>query len=594
MAAARNTSIRLSSIVAPFRFASIILVMNDESDKDHLKFAACLAGVFAYMAAKDSEQQSNQETSGQPDSGYSNWGRASLLEQHCRATVVSIGDLAVLRILPVLLALLIQATPAAASGKPDSRDAYRSAENSFMVSGESAPGAAPEESASMAVDPEQSGYGVAPAGSRTIRVLLLNQRPSVEITFPDGAELLEEPGGRLLAQLPPRSSWRIGIDPRRTELVFSGVIGNFAAPRVLLSEAPSGYRTAGFSRDTGRCESGFGRQPYVLETQAPKFTVALSARKEFTPKGPYRPIGFETAAASCAPGLNTVVLKPLKADGIFALAGKGYRGSVRIKPDFTQSGLAFSVINLIELEDYLLSVVPSEMPPVWHPEALKAQTIAARSYAAANLGKHEKEGYDVKATVEDQVYLGVQTERESSNWSVAQTHGLVLKHQGKVVSAFFHSSSGGSTETSEHVWSKPIAYLNRVSDFDDDSPHFSWQKSLNVDLMESALAKAGKPVGCLLAILPVSRGPSKRVKSLLVCGSDRTLVVSGEELRRIFTLPSTLFNLGFSDGAYHLAGRGNGHGLGLSQWGAKFLADRGYNASQILSHYYKDVSIEAL
>jgi stage II sporulation protein D len=238
--------------------------------------------------------------------------------------------------------------------------------------------------------------------------------------------------------------------------------------------------------------------------------------------------------------------------------------------------------------------VPSEMPSSWPLEALKAQSIAARSFALARCGRREADGYDVKATIEDQVYSGVGAESNNSNRAVAETCGQVLKHNGNVVTAFFHSASGGCTELSENVWSKPVPYLKAVPDYDDESPHFSWTRAFNVGDAEQALARHGKNIGKLLVIMPVARGVSPRVRWLMVVGTERTTFISGEIARKAFALPSSSFNVASADGSYIFAGRGFGHGLGMSQWGAKKLADAGYNADQILSHYYKDISIERI
>jgi stage II sporulation protein D len=232
------------------------------------------------------------------------------------------------------------------------------------------------------------------------------------------------------------------------------------------------------------------------------------------------------------------------------------------------------------------------MPSGWNLEALKAQSIAARSYALANVGKHQSEGYDLKASTEDQVYLGIQTESDNSNRAVAETRGQVLKHNGKVVTAFFHSAGGGCTEKAEHVWGGKVPYLKSVPDFDDQSPHFNWNRSVAVSNIEEALKKQGRDIGGLLGIFPLERSPSQRVTLAMVTGTLQTLLLSGEELRKILALPSTAFNIGLDMDSYLVAGRGFGHGLGMSQWGAKYLSEQGYNASQILSYYYKDVTLD--
>ncbi len=285
-------------------------------------------------------------------------------------------------------------------------------------------------------------------------------------------------------------------------------------------------------------------------------------------------------------------VKPLGADTVFGLNGKLYRGSILICHQANGSGI--NAINILDIEEYLLSVVPAEMPSTWPLEALKAQAVAARSYAMANLGKHASDGYDLKSTTEDQVYPGVATESRASNQAVAETDGLVLKHNGQIIAAFFHSTSGGFTESPQQQPGRSLPYLKSVPDYDDKSPLFTWSQIISVQALEESFQKSGYNLGNLLAMFVISRGHSARTRNVIVVGSTQTKLLSGEEVRRLLNLPSTNFNLGCNHESYLIAGRGAGHGLGLSQWGAKTLAENGYNAAQILTYYYKDVSLDYL
>ncbi len=290
-------------------------------------------------------------------------------------------------------------------------------------------------------------------------------------------------------------------------------------------------------------------------------------------------------------GQSGYVVAPRSADGLVGVNGKLYRGQLLLSPN-RNSRDKLNVINLVDLEDYLLSVLPSEMPSLWHPEALKAQAIAARSYAMANLGKHATDGYDVKATTEDQVYAGVGQETDTGNLAVAQTQGIVLKQFGKVITAYFHSGGGGHTESPESVWGGSRAYLQSVPDFDDASPMFSWSQNASIGSLEETLRKNSIDVGDLLNIEILLRSDAMRVQKLMIVGSKAARIVSGEQFRHFLTLPSTKFNIGFDADRYVFVGRGYGHGLGLSQWGAKTLAENGYNAPQILKYYYRDVMLD--
>lgn len=160
-------------------------------------------------------------------------------------------------------------------------------------------------------------------------------------------------------------------------------------------------------------------------------------------------------------GTSAIVLRPDKA-GYVSTKGKWYRGKLMIK----NIGGKLTVINDIELEDYLKGVVPSEMPPSWEFEALKAQAIAARSFALANLGKQAKYGYDLKDNTEDQAYGGASAETNVTNRAVDETHGLVLTYDMKIISAYYSASAGGMTSTS--VWGGYVPYLHSVPSFDDN------------------------------------------------------------------------------------------------------------------------------
>lgn len=567
---------------------------GDKNNQDEM--AAALAAIYMYCSLQKKAEEKPSHALAKENSS---WSLAARLEA-CRLAPQSLYGLRggqslwalSSRLKNTLCAFLLASSSAA------------------IVSPASAQDQGFSEANGTAYRDRQTNFAVQDQCPRKLRVALSVDATTCNIIVPDGADLIDQTTKELLAELPPQSRWQVGLEDSPTnatrQIAFSGQIGNMAATQVLLSKSPSLYKEAGFSfyGEERRNAGGFKQQPYVLDDLNPKFALPLTnpysgqafLKQPPRPGSAYRPIAYvgqnQEALSYAAPLPSpTYLLKPLNADGVFSLNGKVYRGQLLIEPSSTNAKV-FSLINLVDLEDYLLSVVPSEMPNSWNAEALKAQTIAARSYAIANLGKHEKAGYDLKATTEDQVYNGVQTENEATNKAVTETQGLVIKHNAKVVSAFFHSSAGGFTETSENVWTKSLPYLQSVPDFDDQSPHFAWNRQLSLNEMEERLFKSGIDVGGLLGVFPLSRSDAQRVKLVLISGSLQSLVVSGEEMRKIFTLPSTMFNVVTNQDGYSLSGRGFGHGLGMSQWGAKCLADTGYNAAQILSYYYRDISIE--
>lgn len=296
---------------------------------------------------------------------------------------------------------------------------------------------------------------------------------------------------------------------------------------------------------------------------------------------------------------STVVrLVPRPQAGEVALvfgAGRWYRGEMELRA----AGSRLTVVNRVPLEQYLYGVIPAEMNPRWHLEALKAQAVAARTYALAKLGQFGSRGYDVKPTTENQVYRGAGVETYSSNAAVDQTLGQVLTQNGRVIAAYFHASSGGYTETSAAVWGEPRAYLRAVPDYDQQSPRYLWQKNVPVASVRAGLAKEGVRIGDPLRFEVLERTYSGRVKRVKVVGTQGEKVVSGDAVRRSAGLYSTLFNVvGYGGNgrpaAFAFAGRGHGHGIGLSQWGAKALGERGYNYQQILAYYYPSTQLSSI
>lgn len=592
----------------------------DTNPKDD-ELAACIAAVYAYQALLAAEQEFEE-----PKKSQNQWVRQARLKgcglaitdnrwqsQHKDSLwqLSSRGLLGVIQAGIFALSLSVFSSPNAHAQDEASQqiafDRYPPLEAPPLRSGY--PTAFPPEAPPVR-DRFDTKNVFRPSDSQTLPGIQLDRSAyrlkiglninatTCNITLPDGAELIDKNTAELLAELPPQSIWQVGLDqdaagPGR-KVSFSGQIGNLGTARVLLAKTPGVYQEAEFSTYEGQtsANSGFKKQPYVLEELNPKFWFGLenSYEQPYSKQG-YRPIGYTSPNTPPLPKSTSYILRPLNPGGVFGLDGKTYRGQLLIEAQ-NSGPKAFSVINLVDIEDYLLSVVPSEMPSSWCLEALKAQAIAARSYAIANMGKHQKDGYDLKASTEDQVYTGVQAEADTTNTAVSETTGLVIKHANKPISAFFHSAAGGFTETAENVWSNELPYLKSVPDFDDQSPHFNWKRNYSLTDVESRLLKSGFDVGGILGLFPLSRAGSQRVKSVLVSGSLKTIVVSGEDMRRIFTLPSTVFNIAPAENGYILAGRGFGHGLGLSQWGARYLGENGYNAAQIISYYYKDVSVE--
>ena len=163
---------------------------------------------------------------------------------------------------------------------------------------------------------------------------------------------------------------------------------------------------------------------------------------------------------------DKIYIKTYDSKGFVLAKRHWYRQNLVVEKRF--GGL--TLINDIDLELYLLGVVPSEMPSSWNIEAHKAQAIAARSYAVANIGKRASRGYDLKDTPEDQAYGGASAETQKTNKAVIDTKGQVLVNNSKVISAFYHASAGGHTVNSGQIWCKNLPYLKSVPSFDANIP----------------------------------------------------------------------------------------------------------------------------
>ncbi|MHB9026800.1 MAG: SpoIID/LytB domain-containing protein [Armatimonadota bacterium] len=291
---------------------------------------------------------------------------------------------------------------------------------------------------------------------------------------------------------------------------------------------------------------------------------------------------------------------------------------------------AFSVARAIMLEDYLRNVVAGEMPDTFHPEALKAQAIIARTYTLCYLGWHADEGADLCATVHCHVYGS--RRKPATDAAVKVTRGLVLLDgKGKLAKTYYHSTCGGVTDDAGLLWGPEYAasYLCGVRDLTatNDALPLPINQLLGVkdaycrgsnssrwalnftpaqvdDLVSRNLCKVtGHPdiaISKVTKMAVESRTPNGRALYLRVEGGGASILVKGDKIRWLFGagipgpagLPSTLFTLTVTRNAadqptgYHFTGAGRGHGIGLCQWGADGRAKASQGCRQILKAYF--------
>ena len=253
------------------------------------------------------------------------------------------------------------------------------------------------------------------------------------------------------------------------------------------------------------------------------------------------------------------------------------------------------VVNVLEIEKYLSSVVGSEMPTKWPIEALKAQAIASRTYALKQKGNSF---FDIDSTQNNQVYNGLESRTYRTIRAVKSTRSLVLTYKNKLINALFHSSSGGMTENSQDVWKNKYPYLSSVKDFDKNNPEFRWQRKFSSNELTNLFPKIGGLRN--IEILDItSTGRVKNVNLIGAYGSDQ---ISGVVLRKRLGLKSNFVRFKFFEeklnNEFHtkkgliVFGQGSGHGVGMSQWGAKYLASRGQKAERILKYFYRGAQIK--
>jgi len=245
------------------------------------------------------------------------------------------------------------------------------------------------------------------------------------------------------------------------------------------------------------------------------------------------------------------------------------------------------VINRIPVETYLLGIVGSEMNPLWPSDALKAQAVAARTYAMQRrmIMRYANRPYDLESTVLSQVYKGAERISQSVIDAVSLTRGEVLSHNHRLVEALFHSTCGGQTNSAREAFGNHVSYLvPKKCKWCRPSPRYRWETQLSLKDLESSLQKAKLIRGKLTEIYR-KNGQMKTTAFT----RNKKFFLSSRSLRTASGY-SKVFSSKFSAktrGAYvHFSGRGFGHGVGMCQWGAKGLADAGYNYLEILAHYY--------
>jgi stage II sporulation protein D len=335
-----------------------------------------------------------------------------------------------------------------------------------------------------------------------------------------------------------RSGWRAGLPLAllpAAVMVQGPLVARGTEPvlRVLLEQA--GSLELGAPSSPLRLEDGRGQLLVLVPAGA---TLRLSTGGGGLQA---RVAGGGGAGRSLNLPLRQVWVDPQPAggnDALFSLGRRRFRGRLQVRPE----GQGLQAINHIKVESYLPSVVGGEMPASWPQAALRAQAVAARTYALRQ--RKPSAPFDLKATVASQVYKGIEAETPSTRQAVASTRSQVLMHGNGLINAVFHSSSGGSTENSGEIWTTQLPYLVSVPDFDDSSPVRDWKKQFT----PWQLRKAFPETGGVRRIDVLTTTATGRIRQARVVGPRGSLVLKGSELRSRLQLRSTLAQFVF-DGA---------------------------------------------
>jgi len=301
----------------------------------------------------------------------------------------------------------------------------------------------------------------------------------------------------------------------------------------------------------------------------------------------------------CGSNYDLALRPKAKEKAITSVAG-GSASGYRYYGDFAfrrHNGENMTVINYVDIEDYTKGVIPYEMSASWPKEALKAQAMCARTYAAANFNQYSSYGFDMTNDTYSQVYRGTNSANSTTNAAVDETAGLYVTHDGKLCTTYFFSSDGGATESSENVWANALPYLRGKIDpyeADIEFSYKSWHYEFTPDQISSKLKARGYSIGTISSIDAEYTDAGNMKKLTFYDSSGRSVSVTKGNTYGVLGLPSIHFEIEYnkSSGKYIIDGGGWGHNVGMSQWGAYSMASvHNMSFAEIICFYYTDVDL---
>lgn len=364
-------------------------------------------------------------------------------------------------------------------------------------------------------------------------------------------------------------------------------------------------------REIGRLRAG-----QVLSVRDAGTTLTIESRG-----GPAGSAGQPPSQVGGAGLRPPLLIRPANG-GTLTLRGQPYRGELRVQE---ARGGGLTVVNRLDMETYLLGVVPREIGrfDLDIYEAIKAQAVAARTYAVTYIGRRAEQGFDVYATTEDQVYGGAGAENETVNRAVRETSGEILAYNGRPITAYYHSTCAGHTAAIDEVWNNPpVPYLVAVRDLDPSgqaydrvSSRFTWTERWThaelVGILNRTLADSlrGRRIGEIRDMRVLERTPSGRVRAMRIETDAGSFTVGRDRVRWILPpmrngaptgiLNSSKFDVALTRSGGRVTeivatGGGWGHGIGMCQVGAMGRARAGQDYRTILRTYYPGTEIRKL
>ena len=283
-------------------------------------------------------------------------------------------------------------------------------------------------------------------------------------------------------------------------------------------------------------------------------------------------------------------------DASITVNKRRFRGHVTLLASPDQK---LNVINVVDLEQYIKGVLYHEISHKWPIEAIKAQAVAARSYAVYAMQQNKARDFDVTNDIYSQVYGGKNSERYRTGIAVDETKGEVLTFNDKILPAFFHATCGGLTESASEVWNLDLPPLQgELCPYCKKSPHMHWKRNFRLKDIQNKLNAQGYKIGLIKSIDIIQRNASDRIKLLRITSrDDQSITISGKDFRNIIgpnDIRSNSYEIVMRGYYADFYGRGWGHGVGLCQWGALGMAQLHFDYKAILRHYYPGTRLDQI